>query len=252
MSFTCERISGLIVDCAERVWSQRPSPEYVRRVSLLIAETGASESGYAERRQQGFRWDELRGAWGFWQTESAAAADSLKFLLNREELRQRFERFSGCDVAQLNANRRHQATDQHRRPQRKPRCQCHVDFVHGLEKRLDLALLIAVALIAELLLDRRCARGCRHTSNQSSASMSVWLASQPTQHFPSAVRMQICGKLSKSPPIGDAGSTPVIIRPSRRKRNIPFPFQPKRATRFPLLSRAIALPKETPMLETFS
>ena len=104
MSFTCERISGLIVDCAERVWSQRPSPEYVRRVALLLAETGASESGYAERRQQGFRWDELLiGAWGFWQTESAAAADSLKFLLNREELRQRFERFSGCDVAQLNA-----------------------------------------------------------------------------------------------------------------------------------------------------
>ena len=103
MSFTCERIIGLVLDCAERVWSQRPSPEYVRRVALLLVETGVSESGYVARRQQGFRWDELRGAWGFWQTERAAVADSLEFLLNREELRQRFERFVGCDVAQLNA-----------------------------------------------------------------------------------------------------------------------------------------------------
>ena len=89
--------------------------------------------------------------------------------------------------------------------------------------------------------------------SQSSASRSLCEASQPVSTFLSAVNIRTLPSASKvSPPTSDsitarsAGSCITFVgMPSpagSRKRNIPFPFQPARRTRFPAFKAPTAYP----------
>ena len=84
---TPAEIQRLARDCAANVYGARPpSPHYVEAVTSLLCGTAAVESNLEYRRQHGFGWESMRGAWGLWQTEALPLLDNLAYLARRKDV----------------------------------------------------------------------------------------------------------------------------------------------------------------------
>jgi len=91
---TGEYVLELSRECAASVWSKvPPNARYAEDVAMLLMETAATESGFVARRQGGFGLDQIRGAWGLWQTEAGSARDGMAQLLKDDALRERAAAF---------------------------------------------------------------------------------------------------------------------------------------------------------------
>lgn len=77
---------GCALACYE---TKPPTAEYADAVARLLVGTAATESHFRFRRQTVFDWNTDRGAWGLWQTEGAAVADSVDYLVRRPVLAKR-------------------------------------------------------------------------------------------------------------------------------------------------------------------
>jgi len=90
-----ETLSRICSDVAHTIHNGRkPSDEYAERVACLLKGTVAHESaGGQYRRQIGFTWGELRGAWGVAQLEAGSVGDSLKYIDNRPALEQSIKEY---------------------------------------------------------------------------------------------------------------------------------------------------------------
>lgn len=85
-----QSIVALCRDCAASIYDTRPpSPAYAECVARLLAGTAAQESRLVHRRQHGFSWSQLAGAWGLWQTEHLPVTDNIDYIAARPAL---FER----------------------------------------------------------------------------------------------------------------------------------------------------------------
>lgn len=81
-------------DCARNVYGTRPpTMEYALRVTRLMAGTAATESHLRYQRQGGFSLENIRGAWGIFQTESGALQDTMARLQRDDALRANAERW---------------------------------------------------------------------------------------------------------------------------------------------------------------
>lgn len=87
------KVIKLSNSCADTIWCHDSVPEYKAAVASLLMGTAACESNLHYRRQGGFSWnpdpvhaEDIRGAWGLWQTELAAVRDSLRFVKARRLL----------------------------------------------------------------------------------------------------------------------------------------------------------------------
>ena len=90
-------ISLLTTDCAQNIWTKKPSKKYIRDVSDLLLGTAAHESGgFRYNRQMRFSYTSTRGAWGIWQIESISVKDTLQKLQDRPEL----DKNCGCWLVQ--------------------------------------------------------------------------------------------------------------------------------------------------------
>jgi hypothetical protein len=78
-----------------------PSIDYADNVARLLFGTAAVESNFQYRRQIGFKYPSLRGAFGLWQTESASAEDSIKMIKNRRWILQSCIRILPVDSAEV-------------------------------------------------------------------------------------------------------------------------------------------------------
>lgn len=89
-------------DCAGAVYGTRPpTGRYAESVARLLAGTAAAESLLRYRRQIGFSDTNIRGAWGLWQTEQHAVADSVRYLRRRVDLNVAAIRFAPNAAAAL-------------------------------------------------------------------------------------------------------------------------------------------------------
>lgn len=87
---TGNRMIALCRSCAAEVYgTRRPNAEYAEAVARLLAGTAAAESMLVHRRQIGYDMDHDGGAWGLWQTEQGAVADSMRYLRERPDVRER-------------------------------------------------------------------------------------------------------------------------------------------------------------------
>lgn len=94
-------------ECAATVYGTRaPSPRYADAVARLLMGTAAAESLLIHRRQLGFSMSRLDGAWGLWQTESAAVMDNVRYLRRREDVAGRAAQFLRVDDARMAATLR--------------------------------------------------------------------------------------------------------------------------------------------------
>jgi len=74
---------------AEIYGTRPPNARYAESVAMLLAGTAAQESLLVHRRQIGYDMDHDGGAWGLWQTEQYAVSDSLRYLRERPDVRDR-------------------------------------------------------------------------------------------------------------------------------------------------------------------
>lgn len=87
-------VATLCLDCAHAIWGAvEPSPKYARATARLLLGTAAQESNFLHRRQLGFGWDSIPGAWGLWQTEIGSVRDNLAYLKNRPSVMARAGRW---------------------------------------------------------------------------------------------------------------------------------------------------------------
>lgn len=87
---TARTMIAICRSCASEIYGTRkPTPDYAEAVARLLMGTAATESHLVYRRQLGFGMDSDRGAWGLWQTEQHAVADSVKYLLANLAVRER-------------------------------------------------------------------------------------------------------------------------------------------------------------------
>lgn len=97
-------ITRISRECAALVYGSRPpTPLYADSVARLLMGTAAAESLLRYRRQMGFSLDSLTGAWGLWQTESAAVGDNILYLRRRADVRRNASVFVYGDEGELNA-----------------------------------------------------------------------------------------------------------------------------------------------------
>lgn len=81
-------------ECSASVYGARPpTPQYGESVARLLMGTAATESLLKDRRQRGFSDERLDGAWGLWQTEQGAVADSVRYLRRRGDVLANAARF---------------------------------------------------------------------------------------------------------------------------------------------------------------
>jgi len=81
-------------ECAASIYGARPpTPAYSESVARLLMGTAATESHLKDRRQRGFSNERLDGAWGLWQTEQGAVADSVLYLRRRGDVLAHAARF---------------------------------------------------------------------------------------------------------------------------------------------------------------
>lgn len=103
---TPEDLIQLCRECAWRVYGTRPpSVRYAEAVARLLMGTAAAESLLKYRRQFGFSMENPNGAWGLWQTEQHAVADSVRYLYRRRDVMAAAARFapSVVDAAEMGA-----------------------------------------------------------------------------------------------------------------------------------------------------
>lgn len=62
-------------------------------VQLLVGTACQESGGLRYNRQIGFRSDNIRGAWGYWQTEIISLRHSLSYIATRRQLRTNVEEF---------------------------------------------------------------------------------------------------------------------------------------------------------------
>ena len=90
-----ESMVSLCRECAAAIYGTRaPSGRYAESVARLLMGTAAAESLLRYRRQIGFSDTNIRGAWGLWQTEQHAVADSVQYLRRRADVLRNAERFA--------------------------------------------------------------------------------------------------------------------------------------------------------------
>ena len=80
-------VAKLCLDCAEYIIPR--SPGYTEATGRLLFGTACAESLLTYRRQIGFHTDDVRGAWGLWQTEYAPVYDSVVMLSRKANLGER-------------------------------------------------------------------------------------------------------------------------------------------------------------------
>lgn len=84
---TPDDLIALCRACASSVYGTRPpSGRYAESVARLLMGTAAAESLLKYRRQIGFSMENPNGAWGLWQTEQHAVADSVRYLARRRDV----------------------------------------------------------------------------------------------------------------------------------------------------------------------
>jgi hypothetical protein len=87
---------------AAGIYDQRPpSIDYADNVARLLFGTAAVESNFQYRRQIGFKYPSLRGAFGLWQTESGSVNDSIALIKNRRGILQSCIRILPVDSAEV-------------------------------------------------------------------------------------------------------------------------------------------------------
>lgn len=80
--------SDLARECANKIFSKTPPNEvYAEAVASLLLGTGATESGFTQRRQRNYSMAENSGAWGLWQTEEGSVQDNINRLKRDDLLR---------------------------------------------------------------------------------------------------------------------------------------------------------------------
>ena len=90
-----DELIRLCRDCAGMVYGTRPpTGRYAESVARLLAGTAAAESLLKWRRQMHFSDTNPEGAWGLWQTEKGAVADSVKYLRRRLDVQAAALRFA--------------------------------------------------------------------------------------------------------------------------------------------------------------
>lgn len=88
-------IIALCRDCAGQIYGTHPpSGRYAESVARLLMGTAAAESLLRHRRQIGFSMENPNGAWGLWQTEQHAVADSVRYLARRRDVLAAATRFA--------------------------------------------------------------------------------------------------------------------------------------------------------------
>ena len=92
---TPDDLIALCRECARAVYGTRPPSErYAEAVARLLMGTAAAESLLKYRRQIGFSMENPNGAWGVWQTEQHAVADSVRYLARRRDVLAAAQRFA--------------------------------------------------------------------------------------------------------------------------------------------------------------
>ena len=96
-----KHIEDMCTQCAHEVYLGDPPTEpYTLAVKELLIGTAVQESDrFRARRQYGFDYISLRGAWGLWQMEIGAATDAIKYLNKNPRMRDRAIRFITQGVA---------------------------------------------------------------------------------------------------------------------------------------------------------
>ena len=97
-----EALHRICLSCARFVYPRTISEEYARRVARLLLGTAAQESKFIDRRQMGFGWDHIGGAWGLWQVQYNSTRESISRLETRPLVRAATHRWlTGGSPAEL-------------------------------------------------------------------------------------------------------------------------------------------------------